>query len=140
MNRWVRWLTFNFVGMGGAVVQLGTLSLLCRWSNGHYLLATAAAIEVTLVHNFSWHLRTTWRDRRSVTICGRLLRFHLSNGLVSMLGNLFLVRALVQQVHLPVLVADGIAIACCSLVNFVLGDMWVFTATTKVVPNPGVPG
>jgi putative flippase GtrA len=28
------------------------------------LYATAAAIELTLLHNFVWHLHYTWRDRR----------------------------------------------------------------------------
>lgn len=140
MSRFVRWLRFNFVGVIGALAQLGALALLSRWWGGHYLLATAAAIEVTLLHNFVWHLLYTWRDRRSDTPCGALLRFHLSNGLVSMLGNLVLMRLLVQQLHLPVVGANGIAIVGCSLVNFFLGDAWVFAATTKVVPNPGLPG
>jgi putative flippase GtrA len=56
----------------------------------------------------------------------QLMRFHLSNGLVSMLGNLALMRVLVDGARMPVLAANGVAILCCSLVNFCFGDSWVF--------------
>ncbi len=88
MKTLIRWSKFNLVGAIGMAVQLGTLALLDRWTEGHYLFASAAAVEVTLLHNFAWHIRTTWRDRRDdSTRLSQLMRFHLSNGLVSMLGN-----------------------------------------------------
>jgi putative flippase GtrA len=92
-----------------------------------------AAIELTLLHNFVWHLKYTWRDRRHNSgLLAQLVRFHLSNGLVSMLGNLILMRILVHEARLPVLIANGIAILCCSLVNFFLGNNWVFTPPERV--------
>jgi putative flippase GtrA len=130
MKIFIRWCKFNLVGVMGMAVQLGALALFDRWTHGHYLLATAAAIELTLLHNFAWHWRFTWRDRRAgVSQLRALLRFHLSNGLVSMLGNLALMHVLVQQAHLPVLGANVVAIGCCSLLNFWLGDSWVFAET-----------
>jgi putative flippase GtrA len=111
------------------VVQLAVLAALMRMTI-HYLVATTLAIEATLIHNFAWHLRFTWRDRRSETgLVGRLVRFHLSNGLVSMAGNLALMPWLVGVVGMPVLIANGVAILCCSIVNFCLGDAWVFGAS-----------
>jgi len=125
----IRWGKFNLVGIMGMVVQLGALALLNRWAAGHYLVASAAAVELTLLHNFVWHIRYTWRDRRDhSTRLNQLMRFHLSNGLVSMLGNLALMRILVDEARMPVLAANGVAILCCSLVNFCLGDSWVFAA------------
>ena len=101
------------------LVQLGLLAAVNRMVPGHYLFATAAAIELTLLHNFFWHLHYTWRDRRQVSsVPLQLTRFHLSNGLISMVGNLALMRLLVQQVHLPVLAANCFAVVCCSFVNF----------------------
>lgn len=129
MNSFIRWGKFNLVGAMGMVVQLAALALFNRLAPGHYLFATAAAIEVTLLHNFIWHLHYTWRDRRdSSSLPAQLLRFHLANGLISMLGNLALMRILVQQAHLPVLVANCIAILCCSIANFYLGNSWAFAA------------
>ena len=132
MNTFRRWLRFNLVGFVGMAVQLACLVTFNAFMHGHYLLATAAAIEITLVHNFTWHLRYTWRDRRySSALGGQFLRFHLSNGLVSMLGNLVLMRLLVHDARLPLLLADGMAILCCSVINFLLGDHWVFTIRRK---------
>jgi putative flippase GtrA len=131
MSTLIRWGKFNLVGAMGMVVQLAALALLNRVAPGHYLIATAAAIEIALLHNFVWHVHFTWRDRRNQTaLVGQLLRFHLANGLVSMLGNLALMRLLVQQAHLPVLVANAIAILCCSIANFFMGNRWAFAART----------
>jgi putative flippase GtrA len=80
-----------------------------------------------VLHNFVWHVHFTWRDRRDDSaLLSQLVRFHLSNGLVSIVGNLVLMRILVQQAHLPLLASNGIAILCCSVVNFCLGDSWAF--------------
>ncbi len=127
MKTLIRWSKFNLVGAMGMVMQLVSLAVLNSWMAGHYLLASAAAVELTLLHNFVWHLRYTWRDRRDhSTRFSQLVRFHLSNGLVSMLGNLVLMRLLVDGARMPVLTANALAILCCSLVNFCLGDSWVF--------------
>ena len=48
-----------------------------------------------------------------------------------MLGNLALMRVLVRGAHLPLLAANGIAIVCCSMVNFCLGDTWAFAEEAK---------
>ncbi|MGP8260358.1 MAG: GtrA family protein [Acidobacteriaceae bacterium] len=129
MNSLIRWGKFNLVGAMGMVVQLAALGPIDRCVAGHYMVATAAAIELALVHNFVWHLHYTWRDRRDrSSVLAQFIRFHLCNGLVSMLGNLVLMRILVHEAHLPLLVANSIAILCCSLVNFCLGDRWAFAA------------
>ena len=131
VNTLVRWSKFSLVGAMGMVVQLVALALISRWATGHYLYASAAALELTLLHNFVWHLHYTWRDRRGhAALLDQLVRFHLSNGLVSLLGNLALMRILVHGAHLPLLVANLIAILCCSVVNFCLGDNWAFAGNT----------
>ncbi len=124
----LRWLRFNLVGAMGMAVQLAALALFNRLWAGHYLFASAAAVELAVLHNFVWHLHYTWRDRRGVSALAQLLRFHLSNGLVSLLGNLALMRLLVHRAHLPLLVANIIAILCCSIANFCLGNTWAFAA------------
>jgi putative flippase GtrA len=127
MNIFIRWGKFNLVGAMGMVVQLVALALVNRWTAGHYLYAAAAAIELTLLHNFMWHLHYTWRDRRhGATRLRQFVRFHLSNGLVSMLGNLALMTLLVREAHLPLLLSNVIAILCCSMANFCLGNNWAF--------------
>jgi putative flippase GtrA len=128
LNTFIRWGKFNLVGAMGAALQLAALACFNRWSGGgHYLLASAAAIELTLLHNFLWHSHFTWRDRRDgVSRLRRFARFHLSIGLVSMLGNLVVMRILVHDAHLPPLVSNAIAIGCCSVANFRLGNNRAF--------------
>jgi putative flippase GtrA len=129
MNTFIRWGKFNLVGVMGMVVQIGALNLIERCAPGHYLFATAAAIEITLLHNFIWHTRYTWRDRRDGSALSvQCIRFHLTNGLISMLGNLAIMRILVDEANTPVLAANMIAILCCSITNFCLGDRWAFAS------------
>jgi len=137
MDLIARWGKFNLVGAVGMAVQLGALALINRLAPGHYMVATAAAIEITLLHNFVWHLHYTWRDRRCRSaLRSQLIRFHLSNGLVSMVGNLALMPVLVEGVRIPVVAANAIAILCCSIVNFCLGHNWAFAPTLSAAGSP----
>jgi putative flippase GtrA len=124
-----RFLRFNLVGLLGVVTQLTTLFLLNHVFPRHYLLTSTFAVEFTLLHNFIWHLHYTWPEtsehptRDTLT---QLLRFHLSNGLVSLLGNIALMHVFVREARLPVLFANALTIACCGLANFLLAHHWVF--------------
>jgi len=129
-----RWLKFNFVGAIGIAVQFIALFLLKGVLHFHYLVATAIAVEAAVVHNFVWHELFTWVDR--IKPAGaeqewrrsrlRLLRFHLANGAVSILGNLALMKVMVGEGHMNYLVANAIAIGLCSVVNFLVSEEWVF--------------
>ena len=124
-----RWLKFNLVGAVGIGVQLGCLALLRP--HLQYLAATALAVEIAVLHNFAWHERFTWRGCTDGRWWPRLARFHLSNGAVSIVGNLAAMWLLVGQFHMRrMLVANGIAIAACSLLNFVLAECFVFHPQT----------
>jgi len=132
----VRWCKFNLVGGIGILVQVAALFVLKSILHVQYLAATAIAVEAAVIHNFVWHERFTWADRTKLdqtqpdrtnrASFRRLLRFHLSNGAVSIFGNLALMRVLVGQGHMNYLLANAIAIAVCSLANFVVSEMWVF--------------
>jgi putative flippase GtrA len=125
----LRWLKFNAVGAAGILVQLALLALLAKGLKLNYLLATALAVEAAVIHNFFWHQRFTWADRASAgtrQTLGRFLRFNLSNGGLSILGNLVLMRLLVGRFQFPVLVANLLAIAVCSLANFLASHLFVF--------------
>ena len=126
----LRWLKFNFVGALGIPIQLGCLELLANVLGVGYLPATALSVETAVLHNFVWHERFTWKDRtghsRARDVAGRLVRFHAGNGLISILGNLALMRLLVGALHLKVLPANCITIAVCSLLNFAASEWFVF--------------
>lgn len=133
-SRLIRWLKFNFVGAIGIGVQFAALFLLKSVLGFNYLFATALAVEAAVVHNFVWHEQFTWVDRirlqglqpswrRSLA---RLLRFNLTNGTVSIVGNLALMKVMVGEGHMNYLLANAIAITLCSVANFLVSDEWVF--------------
>ena len=130
----VRWCKFNFVGGIGIVVQFAALFLLKSVLHFDYLVATAIAVEAAVVHNFVWHEQFTWADRtksdgeryRWRRSLPRLVRFNLTNGAVSILGNLALMKVMVGQGHMNYMLANAIAIILCSLANFLVSNEWVF--------------
>lgn len=124
-----RWLKFNFVGGVGIAVQLAALWALLHLAKLHYLAATALAVETAVLHNFIWHEHFTWKSRAKGGRRGRatrLLRFHAGNGLISIAGNLLLMRIFTGWLGIPPLVANGMAIAICSVANFAAGEWYVF--------------
>ena len=131
LHPFARWTIFNAVGALGIGVQLAVLALLVKGVGVGYLWATAAAVEAAVLHNFAWHQRWTWRDRpaRSVRIVARrLAAFHLANGLVSIAGNLLLMAWLAGTLRLDPVLANVLAVAACSMVNFAAGTRLVFRA------------
>ena len=129
--RWsfVRWLKFNFVGGIGIAVQLAVLIFLRSLLHLDTLLATGLAVETAVIHNFLWHERFTWRDRPAARLrdsLARLAKFNASNGAVSLVGNLLIMRALVGELRINYVAANLIAVAICSLANFLLSDRLVF--------------
>ena len=123
----MRYLKFNTVGVAGFAVQLLALAV-CLRLGMHYLAATAIAVESAILHNFVLHERWTWHDRPAAgrTRLARLARFHLLNGLVSLVGNLAIMRVLVGGLAVPPLAANLIAVLVCSAVNFLASDRVVF--------------
>jgi putative flippase GtrA len=131
-----RWLAFNGVGLLGVVVQLTTLAALVHLAGVHYLPATAIAVETAVLHNFAWHQRWTWHDRPSRSerdLLGRLVRFHMLNGLVSLIGNLGLMTVLTGAFGVEPVLANAIAIVSCSVVNFIASEALVFRTAPIVV-------
>jgi len=107
------------------VVQLLMLAFLKSGLHLNYLAATALAVESAVVHNFFWHERFTWADRAGASL-PRFLKFNLTNWALSLLGNVVLMKVLVEAAHLPYLIANGVSIACCAVATFVLSDSVVF--------------
>jgi len=130
-NTWrpiaTRWIKFNLVGGMGIVVQVLMLLVLKTGLHLHYLVATASAVEAAVIHNFLWHERFTWADRAGPGFA-RFCKFNLTTGLFSIAGNLVLMKLLVGLGHMNYLLANGITITGCSVVNFLVSDGFVFAA------------
>jgi putative flippase GtrA len=117
-------MKFNAVGLMGVVVQLALLEVLVKMGL-HYLASTAIAVELAVLHNYAWHTHWTWKERGPANTRS-LVRFHLGNGLLSLVSNLALMKIFAGWFGMPVLPANLAAITLTSFLNFFVGDQWVF--------------
>jgi putative flippase GtrA len=131
----VRWLKFNAVGAIGIGVQLAALTALKSGLGLNYLFATALAVEAAVLHNFFWHERFTWTDRRSQTSLERLIKFNLTTGGLSILGNVVAMKLLVEIAGVEYLQANLLSIAACSILNFFVADRAIFVSKSLDVPE-----
>jgi putative flippase GtrA len=124
-----RWIVFNSVGAIGILVQLSVLTLLISKLKVNYLPATGMAVETAVLHNFFWHENWTWADRAKGSQGGfwrRIFYFHLTNGVLSLIGNIILMRLFIQILNWNYIQANAAAIAACSIFNFLAGDLFVY--------------
>jgi putative flippase GtrA len=138
LSGFLRWSRFNLVGLLGMALQLTLLAIFKRIGQAYPLITSSLAIEITLLHNFVWHTRYTWSGHAAGTPHAvRLVRFHLSNGVISLLCNLALLPLLMRRFHVALLLANGAAILLGSMLNFSLGERWVFSsARSKGMAQP----
>jgi dolichol-phosphate mannosyltransferase len=126
----LHWIKFNVVGVLGFALQSGALFLLTHNARPiSYLAATAVAVELAVLNNFVWHQRWTWSDRPSSTrgeTLRRLAKFNITTGLVSITGNLLLMSVLVGRLGLPIVGANLVTVAACSILSFFLADRIAF--------------
>jgi dolichol-phosphate mannosyltransferase len=140
-----RWGLFNLVGLLGFGLQLTLLFVLKRFLGIGYLTATGIAVEIVVLHNFVWHEHLTWSDVISPSRNGvvrRLVRFHVANGLISIAGNLAFTALFVQFLRCPYLLANMVSVLLCSMLNFAVGDRFVFREAHEPSANlpAGTPG
>lgn len=133
----LHWIKFNAVGVLGFALQAGALFVLTRtMPRFGYLAATAVAVELAVLNNFVWHQRWTWNDRPAATkkeTLRRLAKFNVTTGLVSIVGNLVLMKLLVGRFALPIVGANLASVVACSLLNFILADRITFNIDSSAV-------
>jgi dolichol-phosphate mannosyltransferase len=124
----MRFRRYALVSGLGMVVQLASLWALSSLAGLPVPVATALAVATAVAHNFEWHRRWTWRDRRirGVRVCQAFAQFAAANGLTSLAGNVAISVALVQGLAMPVVRANLVAIAACGFANYVLANAVVF--------------
>lgn len=125
-----RFVRFSLVGVIGIVVQLVALRILTQAFGLGYLMATALAVEITILHNFVWHEWFTWNDRTpsgTAEVLRRFLRLNGSTGGLSLVGNVGLTHTLVAVAHIDIFLSNLIAVGFCSTLNFLISDRVIFT-------------
>jgi len=120
---------FITVGAIGFLIQLGSLALMTTAAGWPYEPATAVAVQLAVLHNFVWHERWTWRDRRGrqSAFLMRFWRYELTTGASAIISNVLCTALLVERFGFHSVPANALTVALMSVVNFIVSDRWVFS-------------
>jgi dolichol-phosphate mannosyltransferase len=138
-----RFVRFGLVGGSGTVVN----SIVLYVAQEHALSAIqppstrlnfsiAAAIFVATVNNFLWNRVVTWMDRNANDVRPLLVLFaqYCASAGLAIALQFAITKTLAGHVHY--LVANLIAIAASSVLNYMANDRWTFRQRRTGVPPP----
>ena len=130
----MRFTRFAAVAAGGFIIQLVTLAVLSA-SDWPVAWATAVAVECAALHNFWWHERWTWGDRRlgPRATAVRLMKYHFTTAATAILGNVMITTGLVVLAGVPILAANAAAVGVMAAASYLAADRWVFAAGSPAV-------
>ncbi len=120
---WEELVKFCLVGASGYVVNLVVYTLLLRGLDLHYVLAAIGSFVVAVTNNYTWNRLWTFRHHRGPVVM-QGVRFLVVSALA--LGANLLVLHLLVEAGLGEVVAQAIAIAVVTPVNFVGNKLWSF--------------
>ena len=114
---------FFLVGGTGALLNSLALLLLVQWIHLPLVPASALSTELSILHNFCWHDR--WTFKRTHPSWSRFVRFNLVSlaGLVLTTGTMWL---LVRHLGLYYLAANLLGITLATVWNFVVNSCWTW--------------
>lgn len=121
-------LAFLAVASSGFLLQTAVVALLTHATRVAPEWATAAGVELAVLHNFFWHWRWTWGDRVATaqSPLRRFVAYQLATGSTSLAGNILVVCAAVRAFGADAITANVLAVATMSAANYVIADRWVF--------------
>ena len=124
-----RILKFQLVAAGGTVVNMGVLWFLKGYAHVPLLLAGACAIELAIIHNFTWHYFKTWRERVIHSIpdyLRRLLQYNAVTASIDFVVNLTVLLVLNKIFGLHYLLANLIGMSAGPILKFVANEHLIF--------------
>jgi len=124
-----RILKFQVVALGGTVVNMGVLWLLKGQFHWPVVLAGACAIELAIIHNFTWHYFKTWKDRVAMNVKDYLFRLLKYNGVtasIDFLVNLTVLIVLTKYFDVYYLLANGLGMLAGPVLKYLANEYLVF--------------
>jgi dolichol-phosphate mannosyltransferase len=117
---------FLLVGGSGVVVNSCALAALHQGVGVPLLIASPLAVELSIIHNFVWNDRWTFRHRaRSRTQMQRFARFNLVS-LIGLLITTGITLLLVEQLGIQYLISNLCGVALATLCNFSANTHWTW--------------
>jgi dolichol-phosphate mannosyltransferase len=119
-------IKFGIVGGSGVLVNMGLLFILTRYLSVRLEIASAIAIEVSILSNFFLNNLWTFKKRDThVPFWSRLLRYHLVTGLAGVVNYLVLLL-LVKTLGWHDMLSNLIGIAIGTIINYTLNSLWTW--------------
>jgi putative flippase GtrA len=122
-GNWVQLAQFCVVGLSGYAVNLVVFTALVRALEVHYLVAAVASFLVAVANNYS--LNRAWTFRRNRGHVGVQGARFLVVSTAALAANLVALAVLVR-LGLDEIVAQALAIALVTPVNFAGNKLWSF--------------
>jgi putative flippase GtrA len=121
---WLQLVRFGMVGGVGFIVNIGVYALFVRGAGVEYRVASIAAWLVAVANNFVLNRRWTF-DAREGLAHFQALRFLLVS-LVAEILSLGILTALVEGAGMRKILAQALAVAACTPLNFIGNKLWSF--------------
>jgi len=131
---WLQLVRFTVVGASGYLVNLAVYYVEVHELGVEYRAAAAVAWMVAALNNFVWNRHWTF-SARDGQIHVQALRF-LVVSLVALGFNLVVLTALVQGGGMDKFLAQAVALAASTPLNFLGNKLWSFRADLYSEPSP----
>lgn len=125
INKYETLLKFIIVGAIGTIINLAAMYSLVEYFNLNYILASAIAVEVSIINNFILNNLWTFKGKKLMSsTVSRFLKFNTA----SILALTINVATLYLLVRLGIwyLIAQFIGIVLAFGINFIINIRWVF--------------
>ena len=122
-------LRFGLVGLSGIAVNSAVLWALVRTAGLPVALGSLFATEIAIISNFILNDRWTFRAADS-NWPARLLRFN-GVALGGMALTALLLTLMMHSLHLPLLVANVLAVGAATVWNYVANSRWTWSAGSR---------
>ena len=123
---WLQLVRFAIVGASGYVVNIAVFALLLREAGMHFRLASVCAFVIAVANNFLWNRSWTFAARDGHAGF-QAVRFYVVS--VVAFGVSFLIlNVLVAGLGADKILAQAIAVAAATPLNFVGNKLWSFRA------------
>ncbi len=123
---------FAAVGALGTLVNLAVMAALVHVKMAHYVAAAMVAAEVSILFNFLLQERFVFRDLRDGSTRRRRLGQHLLFNNAEALVRLPFLVLLVQALHAPSVLAQGVTLGCAFLARFLFMSRVVYRPSAAV--------
>ena len=117
--KYITILKFCIVGFSGIVINNSLLYILTEFGKLFYLISASIAIETSVVSNFIFHDRWTFKNDKNIPIHKRFLSYQVIS-LIGIGGHLTLLYVLVDLCHIFYIYANILVIFPMVTWNFLM--------------------